>query len=340
MAGHGCRPLGPLEVGEGRRGEGLEPACGVRHLGPGPQSARRGGVGAQHPAVGVPDHHVEGQRRTARGQQFVVAPAAHDDLEQPLVEVHEGLDSGQLGCVLVALGAQPGQRLGHLGEPLGIVEGDGRLLADRVDQVDLLGPEPATGSLGHQEGAEDASVHGERDAHDRPDALGSDDRVDVGQVDDTGFGQVVDHRHRRVARRDRPQDARPQRHADRAVLRGDHAVGLADVRLPGGVVVERQVGHVGSHELARPGHDGLQDGLDVPDPRQVGGGVVQDAEEVLPASGALDLLVDRQQALHQRGRQGRRGEVGGEGGGGDPLVEVGEEPQPRVVVHGHPLCAE
>ena len=68
------------------------------------------------------------------------------------------------------------------------------------------------------------------------------------------------------------------------------AVGDLHVRRALGLVVERQVGHVGAQQLARPPHDRGQDRVDVADRGQVAGGLVERGQLGLAAALALHLL--------------------------------------------------
>ena len=163
----------------------------------------------------------------------------------------------------------------EVGEEPRVLERHRGVRGERRQQRHLVRRERPDRPVHREQRADHPPVDRERDAQDRPDLLARHRLVDVAAVEEPLVGLVVLGEVRLPGLRDQPEQAGAERQPQRAELGGQRAVGDLHVRRPVGLVVEREVGHVGVEQLPRAPHDRGQDRVDVADRGEVGGGLVE-----------------------------------------------------------------
>ena len=300
--------LGAGQGGGDVRLAGADAAPGRERVGDGrlpPLAA--GDAGQQLPVRGVDREVAAEDLREHRGD--LLDPAAVDQhVGEPVVRDRGALDGGGV------LGHRPVGRV-EVGEEPRVLQRHRGVGRERRQQRDLRRREGPHRAVHREQRADHAAVEHQRDAEDRADPLARDRLVDVAAVHEPLVGLVVLGEVRRTRLRHQAEQAGAERKPQRAELRGQRAVGDLHVRRALGLVVEREVGHVGVQQLPRPAHDRGQDLVDVADRGQVARGLVERAQLGLARLPPGEQLTDPQRHVvlpAQRGElvAGRPGRLG------------------------------
>ncbi len=167
------------------------------------------------------------------------------------------------------------QRVPGLLQQPGVVDRDGGVRGQARQQRHLLLVERPRAAVGRHEHADHPLPQPQRHPQDGDQALLGHRLVDVLLVTEPGVGEVVGRRVRRRRLRHQPAEARPHGQPQRPELGRDRPVGDPHVGVAPLGIVQRHVRDVRGQQLPGPVHDGLKDGVQVPQRGQVAGRVVE-----------------------------------------------------------------
>lgn len=270
--------------------------------------------------------------------------AVQDEFGEPVVDLRGALDDSAVLADDVVRALQLREGRAGLREEVGRVDGDGGVRGERAEQRDLFAFEDPRPAVGGEQHADDLAAEAERDAEDGDEAFVPYGRVDGAGVLEARVVEVVvgDVRAGRLGH----EPAEPLAHAQSELLEagGDRALGDPHVRVPGGRVVEAQIGALGAEERAGALDDGAQHRVEVAESREVVGGGEERGQFRLAAPPSLQLGPDPQGELlgllelgqHLGARAARTGEqhgpvVGLRRGSPGEEFEIGDV----FVGHGH-----
>ncbi len=224
----------------------------------------------------------------------VDAAAVQDEFGEPVVDLGGPLDDAAVLADDVVGPLQLREGRAGLGEEVGGVDGDGGVRGEGAEQRDLFAFEDPGPAVGGEEDADDLAAEAERHAEDGDEALVPHRRVDGAGVLEARVVEVVVGDVRAGGLGDEP--AEPLAHAQPQLLeaRGDGALGDPHVRVPGGLVVEAQIGDLGTEERAGALDDRAQHGVEVAESREVVGGREERGQLRLAAPPPLQLGPDAQ----------------------------------------------
>ncbi len=244
------------------------------------------------------------------GGGHVVHPAApQDEFGEPVVDVGGALDDGAAVPDDLVGVLQAGQGRAGLGEQMGGVDRRRGERGEGAEQGDLRAFEDPFPAVGGEEDADDVRPEHEGDAEDGDQALVTDAGVDGEGVLEAGVLEVVvrDVRPGRLG----DQSAESLAHAEAQLLEAGRDGALRDphVGVTARRVVQGEVGDVRAEQGTGALHDGLQDGVQIAQAREVVGGLEERGQLGLAAPASLQLGPDaqgEQLGLFQRGdRLGR-----------------------------------
>ena len=228
------------------------------------------------------------------------ASAADEQVGEPVVGQRGGVDG--LGV--------PGEGavgLVELDEQAGVLQRHHRVGREGGEQADLRLREAAHGPVHREEGTDHHAVEDQRHAEDGADLLTGHRLVDVALVHEPLVRGVVLGEVGRARLGDQAQQAGAERQPQGLELAGQRSVGDLHVGRAVALVVEREVGHVAVQELTRAAHDRREDGVDVADRGEVGGGLVERGELGLPGAHPAHQVAQPHRHVVLRAHHGRIG---------------------------------
>ncbi len=164
----------------------------------------------------------------------------------------------------------------------------------RDQQGHVLAAERAHRAVGGVEHTQDLLAEDQGDAEDRGEVLLGDRAVDLAGVPEALVVEVVGGGVRRGRLRHEPTEPGSHRQPHLAEGLGDDPLGDPHVGVAALGIVHAQVGHVGVQQLPGPAHDRLQHRVQVGEPGQVAGGLVQGGQLVLAPQPRHERVTDLQ----------------------------------------------